>query len=131
MRYAEELITLSEEKGNNGYLYTGYFLKGNKKKLLGDLKEALEAYFKSVEVAHKTNYLMGEADAYGAIAGIYTHSNNHRNAMLYYNKAISALRQSDDSVALASVILNLGEAFRTNKNYDSALLCFNESGIIF
>ncbi|PZR20005.1 MAG: hypothetical protein DI539_12235 [Flavobacterium psychrophilum] len=131
LQYAEELISLSEEKGNNGYLYSGYFLKGNKKKLLGDLKEAIEAYFKSVEVARKIDDVQGEANAYGAIAGIYTHSNNHNNAKLYYNKAISILRQSDDSVALASVILNLGEAFRTNENYDSALLCFNESGIIF
>ncbi|MEO7988120.1 MAG: tetratricopeptide repeat-containing sensor histidine kinase [Chryseolinea sp.] len=131
LHYAEELISLSEQKANNLYLYKGYFLKGNMKKLSGDLEEALYAYFKSIDAAHKADYFKGEANAYGAIAGIYTHSNNHNNAMLYYNKAISTLRQSDDSVALASAILNLGEAFRTNKDYDSAILCFTESGIIF
>ncbi len=129
--YAEELINLAEKIGDNRYQYTGYFLKGNKKKLLGDLDEALEDYFRSLEAARKTDYFQGEANAYGAIAGIYTHSNNHQNAMLYYRKAISALRQSDDSVSLASAILNLGEAFRKKKDYDSALVCFTESGVIF
>ena len=131
LRYAEELIDLSEENGNTKYLYTGYFLKGNKKKLLGDLEDALEAYFKSVDIAHKDDYPEGEANAFGAIAGIYTHSGNYRNATHYYHRAISVLRQSDDSVSLASAILNLGEAFRKNGNYDSAIWCFKESGIIF
>ena len=31
LRYAQELIDLAEAKGNIKYLYTGYFLKGNKK----------------------------------------------------------------------------------------------------
>jgi tetratricopeptide (TPR) repeat protein len=44
---------LSEQAGKNNYLRTGYFLKGNKKRALGNLDEALEAYFKSVEIARK------------------------------------------------------------------------------
>jgi signal transduction histidine kinase len=131
LRYAEELISQSAEAENNRYLHAGYFLKGNKKKLSGDLEEALEAYFKSVDVARKDGHRVGEANAYGAIAGIYTRSNNYRHAKLYYSKAMSSLRQVGDSVELASIILNLGEAFRKNEDYDSALLCFRESGIIF
>jgi signal transduction histidine kinase len=131
LKYAEELIALSKQTGNDLYLYRGYFQKGNKKKLLGDLEDALEAYLKSIDAAQKADYLKGAANSYGAIAGIYTHSNNYRNAKLYYNKAISVLRQSGDSIALASAILNLGEAFRKSKNYDSAILCFVESGMLF
>src|SRR5215203_2873276 len=48
LKYAEELITLSEQAGNNTYLRAGYFLKGTRKRLLGQLDEALEAYIKSV-----------------------------------------------------------------------------------
>jgi len=129
--YAEELIHLAEQHKNNRYLYAGYFLKGNKQKLLGDLEEALEAYFKSIEVAHRYHNAEGEANGYGAIAGIYTRSENYRNAKLYYHKAITTLRQSGDSIALASAILNLGEAYRESKNYDSAIVCFTESGEIF
>ncbi len=131
LKYAEELISLSKLKGNNLYLHRGYFQKGNKKRLLGDLVEAIDAYFKSGEAARKANYIKGEGSTYGAIADIYSVSNNHRNARLFYNKAISTLRQSDDSVALASAISNAGNEFLNNKIYDSALLYFRESGIIF
>jgi adenylate cyclase len=131
LQYAEELISLSTQKGNDKYLCKGYFQKGNKKRLFGDLKEAVDAYFKCAEVAKKNNLISLEGSAYAAVADIYTISKNHKNAMLYYHKAIGALRQSDDTVALASAISNAGDAFLNNKIYDSALLYFRESGLIF
>jgi len=131
LKYAEELISLSKQKDNNLYLHKGYFQKGNEKRLLGDLDEALDAYFKSAEAARKANYIKGEGSAYGAIADIYSISNNHSNAMLYYNKAIATLRQLNDSINLASAISNAGDEFLNNKNYDSALMYFRESKIIF
>ena len=131
LHYAEELIQQSTLLKNDLYLYRGYFQKGNKKKLLGYLEEALNAYIKSIEAARKAQYFQGEANAYGAIAGIYSSARNHRNAMIYFNKAISTLRRSDDSVALGSAILNAGDEFLTAEIYDSALLYFKEAEIIF
>jgi len=131
LQYAEELISLSRKQNNSTYLFHGYFQKGNKKRLLGDLGEALDAYFKSAEVAKKARFVSREGSAYGVIADIYAVSKNHQNATLYYQKAISTLRPSDDSIALASVISNAGDDFLNNKNYDSALLYFRESGMIF
>jgi signal transduction histidine kinase len=131
LHYAEELIEHSTLLKNDLYLYRGYFQKGNKKKLLGYLEEALDAYIRSIEAAHKAQYFQGEANAYGAIAGIYSSASNHRNAMIYFNKAISTLRRSDDSVALGSAILNAGDEFLTAEIYDSALLYFKEAEIIF
>jgi adenylate cyclase len=130
VKYAEELISLSKQEGNNLYLHRGYFQKGNKKRLLGDLEEALDAFFKSGEAARKENFVRGEGSAYMSIADIYSISDNHNNAMLYYNKAISTLRQSEDSILLAAAISNAGDEFLNHKNYDSALLYFNESTII-
>src|SRR5215203_2774065 len=136
LRYAEELITLSEQAGNNTYLRAGYFLKGTRKRLLGQLDDALEAYIKSVEIARKTQHLKGEGETYSAIADTYTIANNLPNAKDYYNKAIITLRQSkprsqNDSINLASVLNNAGEAYLRLKNYDSALLYFNDAKIIF
>jgi class 3 adenylate cyclase len=131
LQYAEELINLARQKGNYLYLHRGYFQKGNNKRLLGDLDEALDAYFKSGEAARKSGYISGEGNTYGAIADIYQISKHHRNAMLYYNKAIATLRRSNDSVALASAISNAGNEFLNNKDYDSALLYFKESRKIF
>lgn len=131
LQYAEELISLSKQEGNNLYLHRGYFQKGDKKRLLGDLEEALDAYFKSGESARKAKFIEGEGNTYVTIADIYSISNNHPNAKLYYNKAIATLRQSDDSVSLASAILNAGDEFLNTANYDSALIYFRESGKIF
>ena len=136
LKYAEELITLSEQAGNNKYLRAGYFLKGTRKRLLGQLDEALAAYIKSVEIARKSHHLKGEGEAYSAIADIYTIANNLPNAKNYYNKAIVTLRQSKsqsqtDSINLASVINNAGELFLRIKKYDSALLYFNDAKLIF
>ncbi len=131
LKYAEELINLALKTGNNKYLHSGYFQKGNKKRLFGDLEEALQAYIKSAEIARLDKNAKGEGSAYGAIADIYSISNNHPNARLYYSKGIAILRESNDSIALASLILNAGEDFMNNQIYDTAYIYFKESGIIF
>ncbi len=131
VQYAEELISLSKLKGNYLYLHRGYFQKGNKKMSLGNLEEALDAFFKSAEAARKANYTKGEGNVYGAIANIYSISKNHQNAMLYYNKAIASLRNSNDSLGIASAISNAGDEYLNNKDYDSALAYFKESKNIF
>ncbi|MCW3109331.1 MAG: hypothetical protein JWQ09_3837 [Segetibacter sp.] len=131
LKYAEELINQSKQAGRNNYLRRGYFLKGNKKRALGNLDEALEAYFKSAEIARKSNHLKSEGETYGAIADIYSVADNHLNAMHYYRKAISTLRQSKDSTSLASVLSNTGDAFLKTRNYDSALFYFKEAKEIF
>lgn len=131
LRYAEELIDLSEKLGNDLYLYRGYLQKGNKIRYQGDLDLALDAYFKSAQAAKKAKYKIGEGTTYIAVADVYSFSNNPTNAMLYYHKAISTLREADDSVALASAILNAGDEHLNMKNYDSALVYFRESELIF
>ena len=131
LRYAEELIRLAAQAGDYTYLYSGYFQKGNKKRLAGDLDEALAAYFKSGEAARKAKSLSKEGSVYGAIADVYTISDNFKNARHYYSKAIAILRQSDDTIALASAILNAGDGLMNNRVYDSALHYFKESGSIF
>lgn len=131
LKYAEELVALSERLDNNLYLHRGYLQKGNKKRLMGDLDEALAAYFLSGEAAKKAKFLKGEGTAYTAIADIYSISNNHTNARIYYTKAIATLRLSKDSVAIGSAISNAGDEFLNHGIYDSALLFFRESGLIF
>ena len=131
LRYAEKLIELANEEGNQLYLHRGYFQKGNKKKLLGNIEEALNAYFKSSDIARKIGYVKGEGNAYGAIADSYSVSDNHSNAMLYYNKAINTLRKAGDTIALASAISNAGDEYLNVKIYDSALIYFTESKLLF
>ncbi|HEY2728117.1 MAG TPA: ATP-binding protein, partial [Parafilimonas sp.] len=131
LKYAEDLISLSQQKGNNKYLRAGYFQKGTKERLLGNLDEALDAFFKSAELAKKVHNLTGEGDSYGAIGDTYSSANNHENAKHYYNEAIAVLRQSNDSTSLASALLNEGDELLKTKTYDSALMVLYEAKTIF
>lgn len=131
LKYSEELINLAKKRGNNLYLHKGYFRKANKKKLLGDLEQALEAYLKAADAATKAGYVAGIGNTYSAIASVYRATNNHSNTMLYYYKAIAVLKQGDNTLSLATTLLNAGEALRKHKEYDSALLYFKESATLF
>ena len=55
LKYANELITLAQKEGNDLYIHKGYFQKGNKNLLLGDLYEALDAFFKSAAAAESVS----------------------------------------------------------------------------
>ncbi len=129
LKYAEELIALSKLEDNALYLYRGYLQKGNSTRRLGDFEIALDAFFKSVEAAIKAGH--SEGMAYTSIADVYSQMGNSNNADIYYNKAIQLLRKTNDSVTLATVILNTGEQYLKNKKYDSALAYFEEASLIF
>jgi two-component system NtrC family sensor kinase len=131
LQYAEELISVSQKLNNDKYLRSGYFLKGTKERMLGNLDQALAAYFKSADIVKNSQHLAGEGEAYGAIADIYSVGNNHPTAISYYQKAIKLLRQSKNSINLASVLANAGDEYRNAGSYDSALVYLNEAGRIF
>lgn len=134
--YAQELIHLAGQDGNTNYLRIGYFLVGTKKRMLGQLDEALAAYFKSAEIARKIQNLKAEAESYSAIADTYIMASNPANANTYYRKAIGTLQQvkqqtQADSITLASVFSNAGDAFRLTGNVDSALFYLTAAKAIF
>ncbi|WP_415583337.1 adenylate/guanylate cyclase domain-containing protein [Flavobacterium frigoris] len=131
LRYADELIALSSAENNYLYLHRGYYQKGNKHRLAGDLNKSLAAFFKSATAATKAKYTVGEGVSYSAIADVYSVMGNAKNAELYYTKAIALLRTTDNAIALASALLNAGDDSFRNKKYDKALVYFNESGALF
>ncbi|TVZ28294.1 class 3 adenylate cyclase [Gillisia sp. Hel_I_86] len=131
IKYAEELIMLSKAENNFLYLYRGYLQKGNAHRLAGNLDLALENFFMSIDAAIKAEYKEGEGIAKMTVADTYSEMGNSNNASIYYEKAITILRETDNIIALASALLNAGdEAFNT-KNYELALQYFEESGALF
>ena len=134
LKYAEELVALSALSDNREYLYNGYLQKGFKHKILGDLENALTAFFKSAKIAIDEENISLEGSAYMAVGDVYNTMGNRSNSENYYNKAIYLLRTSkntNDSIALASALLNAGDSYFNNKKYDIALQNFEESGLIF
>lgn len=131
LKYAEELIVLSNLENNYEYLSKGYVQKGNKNRLLGNLDIALGDYFKSLKAATKAEYHYSEGVAYMSIADVYSEMGNSNNAEIYYGKAIDLLRKTDDTVSLATTLLNAGDEAFNIKKYDTALQYFEESGLLF
>ena len=131
IHYADELITLSKLEKNNLYLYRGYYQKGNKNRLIGNLNEALKNFFNGGKAAIKAKSINAEGISYMAIADVYSVMGNSNNAEIYYNKSIQLLRKSKDSISLASALLNAGDEYSKNKKFGLALTNFEEAGVIF
>ncbi|MGB5780387.1 MAG: adenylate/guanylate cyclase domain-containing protein [Eudoraea sp.] len=131
LNYASELIDLSNIEKNYEYLSKGYILKGNINRILGNLDIALEDYFKSLKAATKAQYYYSEGVAYMSIADVYSEMGNSNNAEIYYKKAILLLRKTDDTISLATALINAGDEAFNIKKYDLALQYFEESGLLF
>ena len=66
-----------------------------------------------------------------SIADTYSMMGNSERAKYYYDEAITLLRKANDSLSLASALLNAGDELYNTAEYDQALLNFQESGEIF
>ncbi len=131
LKYAEELIQLSEIEENSKYLFSGYLQKGEYYKKTGDLEMALETYFEAANIAVDAKSLIDEGVVYISIADTYSIMENFDNAVHFYNKSIPILRSEADSVPLASALLNAGDTYYNMGRYDDALRYFEEAGPIF
>ena len=120
--YANEMKALAEKIGSKKYLRRAWYSLGTKERLRSHMKAALNAFFKSAEIAKELKNLLAEGESYLAVADMYSNASNHNTSTGYYKKAIAVLRQSEDSTSLASALLNLGDEMRKAKKYDSAVL---------
>lgn len=130
-QYAGELVKLAEEKNNPLYLARGYTLQGNIRKMMGDVEESLDAYFKAVAKAVSIRDQSAEGAAYSGIADVYSLTGNTANALQYRTKAIIATRAAGDSIPLAGALTNAGAEYNDNGKPDSALIFFRESAQIY
>ncbi|MCO4820892.1 MAG: tetratricopeptide repeat protein [Flavobacteriaceae bacterium] len=130
LQYADELITLAKSLNNNYYLYRGYLRKGETLEDNGEINEALDIYFKAAEIAVKLN-TRAEGIAYLSVADVYSLMEDTTNSNEYYKKSIGLLRIGNDSIPLASALLNAGDDAFNSNNFDLALHYFEESGLIF
>lgn len=131
LKYAEELIQLSEIEENSKYLFSGYLQKGEYYKKTGKLDSALETYFEAANVAVDAKSLIDEGIVYISIADVYAIMENYSNAVHFYNKSIPILRSAADSIPLASALLNAGDTYYNMGKYEDALRYFEEAGPIF
>lgn len=129
--YAQRLVELAGKDSIYSYMQSGYLQIGNAERLLGNLEEAMEAFFLSLEIAERTDDQESIGGLYNSIADIYSVNNNPGNAILYYDRAIAILRKTSDSLSLGGVLYNKGDEYLKLEKYDTALLYFKEAGELF
>lgn len=130
-RYARQMIDLAAKDSVLHILRAGYLQLGNAERLLGNLEEAMTAYFTSLAFAERIGNKPAVGALYSSIADLYSGTQSHDNAILYYKRSIAILREDTDSVSLGSVLFNLGDEYLRIERPDTALQYLEESGEIF
>jgi class 3 adenylate cyclase len=131
LEFSELLIFNAVKDSAFNFLHKGYLQKGNALQLKGNNSEALQAYLKSLEYAKRTGDEKGIGSLMISIAGTYTAMGNPVNAQNYYRQGIRLLRKSNDSIKIATALLNAGDDYFYSGQLDSARIYTMEAGVIF
>lgn len=131
IKYSKLLIARGRAAGNNEKVYLGYRDLGNGFRLKGDFKQALNAYFKSLDYANRNNDKKEVAFINIEIGNVYSLNGNSDNADLYYNKGIEELRDGKDSSSLGGALYNAGDEYLRVGNLSKASEYTKEAARIF
>ncbi|MGB5369819.1 MAG: adenylate/guanylate cyclase domain-containing protein [Flavobacteriaceae bacterium] len=131
LEFSELLIKRASIDSSFNFLYNGYLQKGYALQFKGQNAEALESFFKSLEFATRTGNEEGVGSLMISIADTYTVMGNSRNSQKYYNRGIQLLRKLNDSLKIATALLNAGDDFINAGKLDSALIYTKEAALIF
>ncbi len=133
LKFSEELLSLAKQLDSVRYIYSGYLQKGQALRIKGDFTQALECFFKGIELEYKDPKEKEENVAImnTVIADVYSLMGNHENSIQYHKEAIQKFRNLKvDSLRLASALLNAGDALFLASRYDEAMTFFYESNLI-
>ncbi len=128
LTYSNALIETARAADSTRYLFVGYLQKGNALHMKSELDDALKAYFDAAKTATRKG-LVGAT--YIAIADVYSIMGNQNNAVTYYQKAITILKEDKDSINMANAMHNLGNHYSNHKKQDSALIYTKAAQILF
>ncbi|MEW6470444.1 MAG: tetratricopeptide repeat protein [Bacteroidota bacterium] len=116
---AMDALRLSGEKALKGYLFDCYNQLGSIYKDKGDYNRSLEAYFKALKEAERTQDAMEMGSCYNNIANVYKYIGEFEIALKYYRSSIPFFTVSDSS-ALAGAYNNIGTVYKEAGRADSA-----------
>ena len=129
LQYCDQAIKLAEKI--NIELGNPYVIKGNCYLDVGDLASALRCFYLAADYFTESGYDKGVARAYTSIAEAYNKQGNPENEKNYLRKALEISNREHDTLLLTYVLHNLGFAYYTNRQYDSALIMFSTTKDIF
>jgi len=92
-----------------------------------NLKNALDYYYKALEIATSLNDNSLIAEIYNNIGGILFNQNNIDEAYEYFKKALKLWKNENNIMGTARAFNNIGEIFRKRKMFDKAEEYYNKS----
>ncbi|MDT0643454.1 adenylate/guanylate cyclase domain-containing protein [Zunongwangia sp. F363] len=131
LKYSEILITHALADSNNIMIYDGFMQKGAALNMKGDYDRALEAFFRAMDYAKKSENKNNEASCYIAIGNVYSLNENASNAGYYYKKGLEIFRKGKDSLLLGKALYNAGDEFLRINELETAREYTREAAAIF
>ncbi len=131
LEFSDLLIKKASPDSLFYFLHIGHLQRGNALLDKANYALALESYFESLNYADRSDDDVGIGSLNISIADAYSNIGNSNNAEIYYNKGIQLLRKINDSVRLATALVNVGDEYFKNNKFDLAIQNYDESGLIF
>ena len=103
---------------------------GNRQSSLGNLDEALNAYFTAVTLTDSIGNDTLLAEVYRTIGTKYKNAKNAFLAIKYLNESLAISTKLSDSLGILNSCMTMGNAYKNINNYDSALYFYDRSLII-
>jgi two-component sensor histidine kinase len=125
--YGHEAISLAQKhemKKQEAYAH-GYI--GRAQNNMGDYVKGIASFTLSAELFRDCEMYNEEGFALGAIASIFSRNDDFYNAISYNREALSVFEKHNDSISIATALLNIGESYRNIEVYDSAEYYYDKS----
>ena len=120
-------LSIYREKGDDEVAYNTFFNAGVIYKNRRLFEKALSYLLLANEGFNKTTNVKKLGAINNAIAEIQNILGNNEKAFYYYSRALSYREQAKDTVGIAMSFNNIANAYKTKKEYDSALFYYNRS----
>jgi adenylate cyclase len=132
LRFGNELLRRAIAEDSTIYIIGAYQERGSALRLKGDLNQALDSFFKGMKIAEEEELKLELGNFHINIGTVYAAMDDHKNAILNYNKASVIHKEENELKQYAIARENLGDLYNLNMGKpDSALVFFKQSGDIF
>ncbi|MEN8119504.1 MAG: tetratricopeptide repeat protein [Bacteroidota bacterium] len=120
IKFGKEAIVLADEVNYKLGIVKAYSFTGVAYRNTGNYSEALDFYFKGLELARKYNILEQQGYAYINLGNLYLYQKNHIEAIINLKNALGIANSISNNEMISYCYLNLGRAQFLNGNLELA-----------
>lgn len=125
--YSQIARTIGEKENNPSLVIRSYAKTGEVYQKQNQMKQAISAYLKGLELAEKHNEKSLCGTIYNGIAVCYFYQNNLQKAEFYLKRAAQSKKEANDYQYYAFISANLAVLQITNKSFNEAIKTLKEA----